>query len=161
MKEIVEAQKKWQKAKENAQRICLERGKTEMADRISVCTMFKGTESMEDAASLVFSAQGSEFMTRFGFPSLDMFRKFTKYNPERLGVWIDKGKISLSGEKRILVVGNTIARIKCDETALYRIILMHGASAEIEASGYSVVKIEKDGISGYEINISDFAKVMK
>ena len=80
MKEIVEAQKKWQKAKDQARRICLERGKSDLADRISVCTMFKGTESLDDAASLVFSAQGSEFMTRFGFPSLDTFRSFLKFN---------------------------------------------------------------------------------
>lgn len=161
MKEIVEAQKKWQKAKDQARRICLERGKSDLADRISVCTMFKGTENLDDAASLVFSAQGSEFMTRFGFPSLDTFRSFLKFNPEKYGAYIDKGKIALSGEKRILLVGNTIARIKCDETALYRIILMHGASAVIDASGYSVVKVEKDGVSSHDINVSDFAKVMK
>lgn len=161
MKEIVEAQKKWQKAKDQARRICLERGKSDLADRISVCTMFKGTESLDDAASLVFSAQGSEFMTRFGFPSLDTFRSFLKFSPEKYGAYIDKGKIALSGEKRILLVGNTTARIKCDETALYRIILMHGASAVIDASGYSVVKVEKDGVSSHDINVSDFAKVMK
>jgi hypothetical protein len=38
---------------------------------------------------------------------------------------------------------------------------MHGASAEIEASGYSVIKIEKDGVSDYNIKVSDNAKVMK
>lgn len=161
MKEIVEAQKKWQKAKDQARRICLERGKSELADRISVCTMFKGTETLEEMISLMFSAQGSEFLTRFGFPSLETFRKFIKYHPEKMGVWIDKGKIALSGEKNIFMVGNTTASIKCDQTALYRIILMHGASAEIEASGYSVIKIEKDGVSDYNIKVSDNAKVMK
>ena len=161
MKEIVEAQKKWQEAKNQARRICLERGKSELADRISVCTMFKGTETLEETASLMFSAQGSEFLTRFGFPSLDTFRKFLKYNPERLGFWIDKGKISLSGEKKIFVVGNTTASIKCDQTVLYRIILMHGASADIVASGYSVLKIEKDGVSSYNVKVMDNAKVMK
>ena len=156
MKEIVEAQKKWQKAKDQARRICLERGKSELAD-----PMFKGTETLEEMISLMFSAQGSEFLTRFGFPSLETFRKFIKYHPEKMGVWIDKGKIALSGEKNIFVVGNTTAVIKCDQTALYRIILMHGASAEIEASGYSVIKIEKDGVSSYNIKVSDNAKVMK
>ena len=158
MKEIVEAQKKWQKAKDQARRICLERGKSDLADRISVCTMFKGTESLDDAASLVFSAQGSEFMTRFGFPSLDTFRSFLKFNPEKYGAYIDKGEIALSGEKNIFVVGNTTASIKCDQTALYRIILMHGASAEIEASGYSVVKIERDENSEVKGSFSGMAK---
>ena len=158
MKEIVEAQKKWQKAKDQARRICLERGKSELADRISVCTMFKGTETLEEMISLMFSAQGAEFLTTYGFPDIETFRMFKKYHPERFGVYIDCGKINLSGVQRAFLVGNTQAEIKCDETALYRIILMHGASAEIEASGYSVVKIEKDGVSEVKGSFSGMAK---
>lgn len=161
MKEIIEAQKEWQKAKAQAERYCLEHGKGELAKKLSICQMFRGDESLEDMVSLMFSAQGSEFLTRFSFPDIATFRKFLKYNPERLGVYIDKGEIALRGEKNIFVVGNTTARIKCDETALYRIILMHGASADIEASGYAVLNIEKDGVSGYKIKVSDNAKVMK
>ena len=108
--------------------------------------------------SLMFSAQGAEFLTTYGFPDIETFRMFKKYHPERFGVYIDCGKINLLGVQRAFLVGNTQAEIKCDETALYRIILMHGASAEIEASGYSVVKIEKDGVSEVKGSFSGMAK---
>jgi len=66
--------------------------------------------------------------------------------------------LDLSGVQRAFLVGNTQAEIKCDQTALYRIILMHGASAEIEASGYSVVKIERDENSEVKGSFSGMAK---
>ena len=160
MREIKEAQKKWRKAKALAGKTCFEQGKTKMAQRLSECAMFTGNETLEEMVCLMFSAQGSEFLTTFGFPDLDTFRKFLKYQPERFGVFIDKGEISLSQEKNIFVVGNTTARIKCGETALYRIILMHGAAADIEASGYAVLKIEADSISKYNLKKTDFAKVL-
>ena len=161
MREIKEAQRKWRKAKALAGAKVFEQGNTKMAQRLSECAMFTGDETLEEMIALMFSAQGAEFLTTFGFPDLETFRKFTKYQPERFGVYIDCGEIALRGVKNIFVVGNTIASIKCDQTALYRIILMHGASAEIEASGYSVIKIEKDGVSSYNIKVSDNAKVMK
>ena len=161
MKEIREAQKKWRKAKVQAGDYCFEHGKTEMAKKLSECTMFKGYETLEEMISMMFSAKGAEFLTKFNFPDIETFRKFIKYDPERFGVFIDKGEIALSQEKNIFVVGNTIARVKCDQTALYRIIAMHGASVEIEASGYSVIKIEKDGISKININKTEFAKILK
>lgn len=161
MKEIFEAQKKWRNAKVLAGSICLQRGDQEMARKLSECHMFKGTESLSEMIDLMFSAQGSEFLTTFGFPDLATFRKFIKYQPERLGVFIDKGEIALSQEKNIFVVGNTTARIKCSETALYRIMLMHGASAVIEASGYSVVSVKSDDESEVSIIESDNCKILK
>lgn len=160
MREIKEAQKKWRKAKALAGKTCFEQGNTKMAQRLSECAMFTGNETLEEMVSLMFSAQGSEFLTTFGFPDLDTFRKFIRYQPERFGVFIDKGEIALSQEKNIFVVGNTTARIKCSETALYRIILMHGAAADIEASGYAVIKVERDGLSKCEIHKTEFAKVL-
>ena len=158
MKEIVEAQKKWRRAKVLASASCIRQGKRDVAEKLNVCNMFKGTESMEEMIPLMFSAQGAEFLTTYGFPDIETFRMFKKYHPERFGVYIDCGKINLSGVQRAFLVGNTQAEIKCDETALYRIILMHGASAEIEASGYSVVKIEKDGVSEVKGSFSGMAK---
>ena len=113
---------------------------------------------MEEMISLMFSSQGAEFLTTYGFPDIETFRKFKKYNPERFGVYIDCGKISLPGVQRAFLVGNTQADMKCDQTALYRIIAMHGASVEIEASGYAVVKIEKDVNSEVKGSFSGMAK---
>lgn len=161
MKEIKEAQKKWCKAKALAEKKSFEQGKTQLAQRLSECAMFTGDETFEEMISMMFSARGSEFLTKFRFPDLDTFRKFIKYHPENHGIYIDCGKIALRDVKNIFVVGNTAASVKCEETALYRVILMHGASAVIEASGYSVLKVTKDSISKVEIHITEFAKVLQ
>ena len=160
MKEIREAQRKWRKAKALAGRKCFEDGNVGMAKKLSDCAMFTGDETLEQMVGMMFSAKGAEFLTRFGFPDIETFRKFIKYEPDRLGVYIDKGEISLRSVKNIFAVGNTIVRAKCDETALYRIIAMHGASVHAEASGYAVVKVEKDAFSNVEVSKNDNAKVL-
>lgn len=160
MREIKEAQRKWRKAKALAGAKVFEQGNTQMAQRLSECAMFTGDETLEEMIALMFSAQGAEFLTTFGFPDLGTFRKFTKYQPERFGVYIDCGEIALRGVKNVFVVGNSSVTLKCDETELYRIILMHGASVRIEASGYAVLNIEKDGLSKCEINKTEFVKVL-
>lgn len=161
MKEIIEAQKLWIKAKIRAQEICAERGLFELSDKISECKMFTGKESLSEMIALMFSAKGAEFLTTFRFPPIETFRQFVRYSPERLGVFIDKGKIALSQEKNIFVVGNTTAEIKCSETAVYHIIAMHGAVVNIKAEGYAVIKIDKDNFSTVNTSATKFAKILK
>lgn len=161
MKEIKEAQKKWQKAKADAAQYCQEHNNSDMAQKLNLCSMFKGTETLEEMITLMFSPQGAEFLTRYNFPNIETFRKFKKYHPEQFGVYIDCGKISLSEARKVFLVGDTIAELKYSEIAGNRIILMHGATACIDASGFSIVKIEKDGKSKVEINASDNAKILR
>lgn len=161
MKDLIkEIQKSWMAAKAKAQKECEQNADFELAEKLAVCSMFTGEENLEKLISLMFSTQGIEFLTTFGFPDLPSFRRFIIYHPERFGVFIDSGKIALNGVKSIFMVGNTEASIKCDEAALYRIILMHGATAKIEASGYAVVKVEKDNLSDYDIVKTEFAKIL-
>ena len=161
MKEIKEAQKKWRVAKDAAQASCEKSYQYDMARKLSLCQMFTGDESMEEMINLMFSPQGAEFLTTYRFPDIETFRKFKKYHPERFGVYIDAGKIALSETRKVFLVGNTTAELKYSEIAGNRLILMCGASAHIEASGYAIVKIEKDDISKVEIVKSDFAKVLQ
>lgn len=161
MKEIKDAQKQWKAAKDAAQTRCETSHQYEMARKLGACQMFTGEESMEEMIKLMFSPQGAEFLTTYNFPNLATFRKFKKYHPERFGVYIDCGEISLSDAKNVFLVGNTTARLKYAQTQGNRLILMCGASAHIEASGFSILKIESDEVSKVEIKVSDHAKVIR
>ena len=161
MKEIKDAQKKWKVAKDAAQAKYEKSYQYEMARKLEACKMFTGEESMEEMINLMFSPQGAEFLTENNFPDIATFRKFKKYHPEQFGVYIDAGEISLSEAKNVFLVGNTAARLKYAQTQGNRLILMCGATARIEASGYCVLKIEKDDKSNVEVNVSGHAKVMQ
>ena len=161
MKEIKDAQKKWKVAKDAAQAKYENLYQYEMARKLEACKMFTGEESMEEMINLMFSPQGAEFLTENNFPDIATFRRFKKYHPEQFGVYIDAGEISLSEAKNVFLVGNTTARLKYAQTQGNRLILMCGATARIEASGYCVLKIEKDDKSNVEVNVSGHAKVMQ
>lgn len=161
MKEIKEAQKKWKVAKDAAQAKYEKAYQYEMARKLEACKMFTGEESMEEMINLMFSPQGAEFLTENNFPDIATFRRFKKYHPEQFGVYIDAGEISLSEARKVFLVGNTTARLKYAQTQGNRLILMCGATARIEASGYCVLKIEKDDKSNVEVNVSGHAKVIQ
>ena len=161
MKELIKKiQEQWQQAKNAAQERCTSIGDMELAQKLAECTMFKGTEDLEQLIKLMFTPQGIEFLTRYIFPNLATFRKFKKYHPERFGVYIDCGDISLSEARRVFLVGNSSATLSYRETAGNRVCLMHGARASIIASGYAVVKIEHDAKSSVSYITSDKAIVI-
>lgn len=160
MKELIKKiQKEWQKAKDEAQMMCASIGNKELAQKLADCTMFKGTEDLEQLIRLMFTPQGIEFLTQYNFPDLATFRKFKKYHPERYGVYIDCGEISLSEARRVFLVGNSSATLNYRETAGNRVYLMHGARASIVASGYAVIKIEHDAKSNVSYITKDKAIV--
>lgn len=160
MKELIKKiQKEWQKAKDEAQMMCASIGNKELAQKLADCTMFKGTEDLEQLIRLMFTPQGIEFLTKYNFPDLSTFRKFKKYHPERYGVYIDCGEISLSEARRVFLVGNSSATLNYRETAGNRVYLMHGARASIVASGYAVIKIEHDAKSNVSYITKDKAIV--
>lgn len=160
MKELIKKiQKEWQKAKDEAQMMCASIGNKELAQKLADCTMFKGTEDLEQLIRLMFTPQGIEFLTQYNFPDLATFRKFKKYHPERYGVYIDCGEISLSESRRVFLVGNSSATLNYRETAGNRVYLMHGARASIVASGYAVIKIEHDAKSNVSYITKDKAIV--
>ncbi len=161
MKELIaEIQKQWVKHKMLAQKSCEQNADYGTARKLNLCAMFKGNETLEELIALMFSPQGAEFLTTYDFPDIATFRKFKKYHPERLGVYIDCGNIAISEPKKAFMVGNTTAQIKCDKTQSNRIIAMCGASVSVEASGYAVVKIEKDSSSKVTYSSKDHSKIL-
>ncbi|WP_280120434.1 hypothetical protein [Sangeribacter muris] len=161
MNQLIQSiQRDWLKAKSKAQAQCERAGRHDVARKLAECQMFAGYEDLPELVRLMFSAQGREFMTSFEFPKLNTFRKFKPYNPERLGVYIDFGEITLTDTQNVFLVGDTTAVVKCRKTAAYTVCLMCGAKATVIASGYSVVKIENDKKSQVAIMTQDNAKVL-
>lgn len=162
MKKLIkQLQEDYQVVREKAARQCEHEGDYHTARLLRECNMFKGDESIEDLILLMFTPRGIEFLTRYNFPSLHTFRKFRRFKPERYGVYIDAGQIALADPKKAFLVGNTSAQMNYGHTTLYRLHMMHGASADLTAKGYSIVKIEKDATASVKIHIEDNAKVLQ
>lgn len=145
MELIKETQEAWKAAKKAAEKRCEQAHDYDMARKLAACRMFSGEENLEEMINLMFTPRGAEFLTRYGFPSLDIFRKYKPFNPEQYGVYIDCGEINLSEVRRAFLVGKTSARITFRDVARNQVILMHGASAQIIVGGHSVVHVENDG----------------
>ena len=152
MKELIRRiQREWRAAKDAAQAQCADSGQYEMAAKLEACDMFKGDETLEELIGLMFSPRGVEFMTAYNFPNIATFRRFKKYHPERYGVYIDSGEISLLEARKVFLIGDTTAELK---------YLMCGAKASVAASGYAVVKVEKDKDSEVSYIVQDNAKIL-
>lgn len=156
---IITTYLKWQEAKRYAAKAC-RATKPELAQQLDDCRMFTGVEDLADLVALMFKPQGYEFMLANRFPTIATLRKFKQYNPEQYGVYIDCGVISLSEPRNVFLIGNTVADIFINQTANNTIILMHGAGANVFASGSSVTRIEKDRKSWYEVSKSANAIVL-
>lgn len=161
MKEIKDAQGQWLEAKAKAARLQEGKGNFDLAAKLNACQMFKGDESIEDLAALMFSPQGVEFLTRYKFPDLAVFRKFKRFSPEKLGVYIDAGRITLKNPEKAFLVGKTVAVLQYDELKAKRLVMMHGAKATVEASGWAVVRIDTDGTCNVDVKKADHAKVLR
>lgn len=151
----------WRKANIKARQRCERAGYHDFAEKLADCRAFNGTETLPELIDLIFSAQGIEFMTTFGFPDIGTFRKFIPYHPERYGVFIDAHEIALTDAKRVYLIGNTSASLNYVKTQGNKVVMMHGAQARITASGYSVVKVETDRISTAELNVTEHAIISR
>lgn len=150
----------WKEAKDKAQHDCERKSQYGMAKKLNACSMFTGTESLEELVKLMFTPRGIEFMTKYNFPDIETFRKYKPLHPERYGVYIDCGKISLSEKRRVFLIGDTVAELKYRDMAGNRLHIMCGASAHVTASGYSVVRIEKDSVSKVSFTEQEHGKVL-
>lgn len=130
------------------------------AHKMGACDKFTGNETLEELVQLMFTPQGVEFCLTNNFPDLATLRKFKDTHPERLGVYIDCGEITLQEPQTAFLIGNTTATVKCRETARKRLYLMHGANAHVLAGGFTVVRVEKDDASQVTMQVKDNAKIL-
>lgn len=125
------------------------------------CHRFKGTEkTLEDIVALFCSPQGMEFCINNRFPNMATFRLFKPFEPEKQGVYIDSGVLTLRNPKRVVLVGRTSATITCDTLERHEVFLLHGAKAIINASGWSVVSVSGSKSCQVIRNISGNAVIL-
>ena len=161
MRELVKkTQEDWLKAKAEVEARCINAGKQDIARKFALCNMFKGTEDLRELADLIFTPQGIEFVINNRFPDLNTFRRFKPYKPERYGIYIDCGQISLNEQRRVLLVGKTSATLNYKATEGSNVYLMHGAKASVVAGGYAVVKVKHDTVSSVSILKQEHAFVL-
>lgn len=132
-----------------------------LAAKLDTCSMFRGNESIEELAAIIFSPQGVEFLTQYNFPDLAIFRRFKRYPITELGIYIDAKKITLQNPKNTFLVGDTVAKLRYDKLKSHRLVMMHGAKAIVEASDWTVVKISTDGTCEVKVEARDNAKVLQ
>lgn len=113
----------------------------EDAIKLGACEKAKDVKDLQSLAKLFFSPQGREFCLKNNYPDLEAFRSLEdagKYN-----VFIDRG-VEKNNEDIALI--NSHGKLKFNNpNKPYLVILMHGASAEINIENYSVVRIEGIG----------------
>ena len=133
---------------------------TMAVEDMGACDTFEG-RTLDKLIEQLFTPQGLEFVMKNAYPDLDTFRKFKKYDTEKLGVYIDCGDITLTDPERVFLIGDTRATLNFTQTRAYKVRLMFGAKATVNASGYSVVSVGKDRMSRVEVNTSDSALILR
>lgn len=134
----------------------------QQAKRKGACDLFpcfNGSESVAELARLMFTPQGREFCIKNRFPDLNTFRSFLPYYPDRYNVYIDFGSVILY-DTDCYLIGNTQATVRLSGLGNYHVFLMHGAKADVDAAGYSVVRVIADTKSTYTINKRDEAIIL-
>lgn len=125
---------------------------------LGACPVFTGRErTLAEIADVFLSPKGVEFCFTNRFPNLATLRLFKPFAPERLGVYLDAGNITLRNPKRVLLAGHTAATINCDTLARHEILVFQGASAVVNACGWSVVAVKAVNPSRVVKNISGHA----
>lgn len=151
----------WLNVKGEAQRLCEQRSLTNIAEAYRVCSIFKGNETVEELASLYKTPQAVEFCMRYHFPNLATLRAFKPENPERFGIYIDAGTITLDNPKdKVLLIGRTTAVVNCSDLRNFNVVCLHSARVVVNASGWAVVRVEAEQGCNVVKNISENAVII-
>lgn len=126
------------------------------------CSLTSCVTDMASLVELFYKPQGVEFCIANKFPDMNTFRQLKAYAEPTHGLYVDRGKcVCINSNQNFAIVGKTDATIECNRLGLYHVVLMHGASAKIMASKYSVIRVEKTSDCKVElINIDGTAKFL-
>lgn len=126
----------------------------EVAD-LGACRKTEGITTARQLAALYFSPQGREFCIKHNYPTLARWKEIKARIPnlEEMGFYIDAGEIKLHNKESVALVGQTRAVAKLDKNnSVFHILVLHEASASVEASNYSVFEVETDNTGQVTIN---------
>ncbi len=161
LKEIIkQTHAQWRETKDIVEGDCRERGLDNLAAAYHGCKMFRGDESVEELARLFKTPEAVDFCIKNHFPTLRTLRQFKQCQPEKYGIYIDAGNIRIKNPEKVILIGYTNATITCDELKRHQIILMHGARANITASGWAVVALKAEAGCIYMKTVTDHAIIL-
>lgn len=105
------------------------------------CEKIKNVRTIQGLVNLMFSPQGLEFCKKNDFPSLETMRK-VQNEVRAMGVYVDAGVVDLTGERCVCLAGDTQAVVDISGVKhIHTVVLMHGASATINAKDFAVLNI--------------------
>lgn len=121
------------------------KGILDSAARLGACDKIDNVGDWGALCSLFFSPQGREFCARHNFPTIEAFRKMARHVAPG-GVLVDAGVVRRENDDNIALIGDTVAHLTFnDNTKVHKVILMHGATASIEARNYAVIHLVNIG----------------
>ncbi len=106
------------------------------------CKWFKSVnlDTLDSVIEAFTHPQGVEFCQKYNFPDIRTLRKFKSLNVEDYGIYIDSGDIDISGKSKIVLIGNTRARVHVENGGC-DVVIMHRATAKIISKNWSVVNV--------------------
>lgn len=114
------------------------------------CELLRPNMTPTELCHLLRSPQGEEFILK-GLPTLSLWRLVGEEYKELLAqhhIYLDAGYLELDGETtRRIAIGATHLRITADQPKLYNVTLIHGAKADVQATNWAVVSVERDAQS--------------
>lgn len=134
------------------------------AQELGACNKANDIRSFADVAESLFSPQGREFAMKHDYPTIELWQSAKSECSDLSGyeIYVDVPTLTLHLDgmrQHVALIGDTTARIDIDAPdALHHIILMHGASVEVNASNYATFSLDADKSSAYVLNIDNTAK---
>ena len=114
------------------------------------CELLRPNMTPTELCHLLRTPQGEEFILK-GLPTLSLWRLIGEEYKELLAqhhIYLDAGYIELDGQTtRFIAIGATHLRLLAKQPKLYNVTLIHGARADVLATNWAVVSVERDNNS--------------
>lgn len=124
------------------------------------CELLRPNMTPTELCQLLRTPQGEEFILK-GLPTLSLWRLIGEEYKDLLAqhhIYLDGGYIELDGQTtRLIAIGATHLRITANQPKLYNVTLIHGAKADVLATNWAVVSVERDSNSQAYIACTDNA----
>ena len=148
----------WREAKNKVERTARLEGDMLLARRLRACNVFTGEETtLAEVVAKLHSIEGLEFLLLSGFPTLELFREYKDALPEGCGVYVDAGVNNRHDTHDAILVGNTHATGGYTRTKCHKITAVYGATADVHANEWPVVRPRYDEASMVEVRLHDSA----
>lgn len=119
---------------------------------LGACSKSNGVTDWRTLIWLFFSPQGYEFCEINNYPTIEMFRDI-KDEVAPHNVFVDADVQKRTNDSYVALIGRTKGELYFDDnTKIHKVILMHGASADIVVRNYAVVRLINIGNNNVRIH---------